>query len=364
MKEREKITFIIDHLDPLGQGVDKSSDKITFIPKTLPSESGTAVIVNKSKGVQFAQLENLKVKSPDRIHPACEHFDICSGCDYLHTSYENEQNFKIEAFQKTFAKLAVEKKFYHFADNRLEYRNRIQLHYNKKLGKLGFMKEKSKFIVEVPNCKIALAPIQNSLKALYQNSSWIKKTSKQPSDGHLELYYKDGEIRETFNSFYSDGGFTQVNQEMNDKLKSNVNKLIETHFDRAIPIFDLFSGDGNLVKDQISSYQITHFDSFPHKIPNFVHLDLFKDNDLSKIMIKPNQSVNFVIDPPRSGFKNISQWTSIFKPENIIYVSCNSSTLNRDLHSIQDDYLIKEIHLFDLFPATKHFECMAFCQKR
>lgn len=364
MKEREKITFIIEHLDPLGQGVDKSSDQITFIPKTLPGESGTAEIVNKSKGVQFAQVIEIVKRSTDRINPACEHFAICSGCDYLHTSYENEQHFKKEAFAKIFAKHSVEKTFHHFADNRLNYRNRIQLHYNKKIGKLGFMKEKSKFIIEAPNCKVALTPIQDRIKDLYQDKNWIHKTAKQPISGHVEIYMKDGQIKETFNSYYSDGGFTQVNEEMNHKLKNQVNRIIDEFFDKEVAIFDLFSGDGNVVKDQIEHYQITHFDSFPHKIPNFIHIDLFKESDFSSIPIPTNNEVNFVIDPPRSGFKNIKDWTNHFKPQNLIYVSCNPATLNRDLQSIQDDYLTEELHLFDLFPATKHFECLAFCQRR
>ena len=94
MKDREKFTFLIEHLDPLAQGVDKTSDKITFIPKTLPDEVGIAEVKSSAKGVRFAKLVELSKKSQIRIKPECPHFDSCSGCDYLHTNYENEIIFK------------------------------------------------------------------------------------------------------------------------------------------------------------------------------------------------------------------------------------------------------------------------------
>ncbi len=60
-----KIDFQIEHIDPLGQGVSKGAtadDKITFIKKTLPGESGTAEVFSEKKGVRFARL--LELKSP------------------------------------------------------------------------------------------------------------------------------------------------------------------------------------------------------------------------------------------------------------------------------------------------------------
>ncbi len=84
-----KIDFNIDHIDPLGQGVSKSNERVTFIKKTLPGERGDARLISAKKGVEFASLETLTQKSPDRITPECTHFDHCNGCDFLHTSYEN-----------------------------------------------------------------------------------------------------------------------------------------------------------------------------------------------------------------------------------------------------------------------------------
>ena len=72
--------FIIDHIDPLGQGVFKEDEKIYFIPKTLPGESGTFEVKKSSKGVHFGQLKDLSKTSPDRIQAECKFFEKCGGC--------------------------------------------------------------------------------------------------------------------------------------------------------------------------------------------------------------------------------------------------------------------------------------------
>jgi 23S rRNA (uracil1939-C5)-methyltransferase len=364
MKEHQKIRFRIEHVDPMGQGVDRHLGPITFIPKTLPQETGTARLVKQTRGVRFAHLDVLETESPERIAPACTHFSQCSGCDYLHTSYEAEQKMKTAAFETVFSKHDIDKSFFHFAKSRLSYRNRVQLHYDRRAGKLGFMQERSNRIVEVPNCLIGLPPIQAKLKALYDGSSWKTLTQGKGSKGHIELYFRDGRIQETINGPYSEGGFSQVNPAMNEILRGLVNHLVTTHFDTALPILDLFSGDGNLVKDQADSYEITHIDSFPQSIPNFLQLDLFREKDLSRLPIAARREANLVIDPPRSGFRNIRDWTGFFSVPCLVYVSCNPMTLSRDLHALSDQYAIRELHLVDLFPSTKHFECVALCQKR
>lgn len=363
MKDREKFTFLIEHLDPLAQGVDKTSDKITFIPKTLPDETGIAEVRSSVKGVRFARLVELSKTSGLRVKPECPHFDLCSGCDFLHTDYENEMVFKEQSLKKIFQRFPNAQIEIIKAPRRLEYRNRIQLHYNKKAQKLGFLESKSKRIVEVPNCKIALPEVKEQLDKLYQNQQWLKLAKKEKNNGHVEIYKQDNEVKVTWNSHYSDGGFTQVFNEMNNILKSLVSEYSKKFFEQDTTVFDLFSGNGNLVKDIENQFSIYHFDSFDHKIENFFYVDLFKENNLENYKNLIKSECNFIIDPPRSGFKNISTWLDTFKPKHFIYISCNAATLNRDLLSIADDYQVKELKLLDLFPSTKHFESFALCSK-
>ena len=71
-----------------------------------------------------------------------------------------------------------------------------------------------------------------------------------------------------------------------------------------------------------------------------------------------------IIDPPRSGLKNISSFfPEDTKVETIIYVSCNPSTLFRDIESIPY-FKLMEVHLIDLFPFTFHYETICILNKK
>ena len=64
-----------------------------------------------------------------------------------------------------------------------------------------------------------------------------------------------------------------------------------------------------------------------------------------------------VVDPPRTGLskKTIAEIIDL-SPERIVYVSCNPSTLARDIKLLSDSYSIDEVVGVDMFPRTKHVE--------
>ena len=67
-----------------------------------------------------------------------------------------------------------------------------------------------------------------------------------------------------------------------------------------------------------------------------------------------------VIDPPRKGAsEEFLHQLIAFGPARVVYVSCNPATQMRDLKTLtREDYSIEEIQPFDLFPQTKHLECV------
>lgn len=67
-----------------------------------------------------------------------------------------------------------------------------------------------------------------------------------------------------------------------------------------------------------------------------------------------------VTDPPRSGMheKVVSKLLEI-KSSKIVYVSCNVSTMARDLNMLQQNYTIEKVTTVDMFPHTSHIECVA-----
>lgn len=73
---------------------------------------------------------------------------------------------------------------------------------------------------------------------------------------------------------------------------------------------------------------------------------------------KPVDAV--VCDPPRKGLDPaIVRSFLTFRPGRIVYLSCNPTTLARDLKALRPLYAAEKITLFDLFPQTPHIETLA-----
>ena len=110
----------------------------------------------------------------------------------------------------------------------------------------------------------------------------------------------------------------------------------------------------------------------------------FKDNAAApenratnKIEIRESDSVEFlsrarqktdcvVLDPPRAGL-GVEGTAALRKvgPATIVYVSCEPSTMARDLEIlVAQGYAVSVVHLFDLFPQTFHIESMVKLVKR
>lgn len=72
-----------------------------------------------------------------------------------------------------------------------------------------------------------------------------------------------------------------------------------------------------------------------------------------------------VVDPPRKGLDLKSmEYILEFKPKKIAYVSCNPSTLARDLKLLESDYDICKITPVDMFPQTEHVECVSLLTRK
>ncbi len=73
-----------------------------------------------------------------------------------------------------------------------------------------------------------------------------------------------------------------------------------------------------------------------------------------------------VVDPPRKGCDEACLSTMLkMQPERIVYVSCDSATLARDLRILCDGgYEIKKVRAFDQFAHTMHVECTVKLQRK
>ncbi len=73
---------------------------------------------------------------------------------------------------------------------------------------------------------------------------------------------------------------------------------------------------------------------------------------------KSGEKIDVVFtDPPRKGCDQVFLDSLLeLRPKKIIYISCNPSTLARDLLTLKKDYQINKVLPVDMFPQTHHIE--------
>jgi 23S rRNA (uracil1939-C5)-methyltransferase len=96
---------------------------------------------------------------------------------------------------------------------------------------------------------------------------------------------------------------------------------------------------------------------------NFVLADA---SDFMVDLAKTSEKMDVVfVDPPRKGCdeKFLSSLMKL-SPNKIVYISCNPSTLARDLGILKEKYDIRKIQPVDMFPHTYHVETIALLHKK
>lgn len=72
-----------------------------------------------------------------------------------------------------------------------------------------------------------------------------------------------------------------------------------------------------------------------------------------------------VVDPPRKGLdERFIEATLVMQPDRMVYISCNPSTLARDLAILSEGgYQVKKAQPVDMFPQTTHIETVVLLEK-
>jgi tRNA (uracil-5-)-methyltransferase len=86
-------------------------------------------------------------------------------------------------------------------------------------------------------------------------------------------------------------------------------------------------------------------------------------NRLKHIDLKSYKFSTVFVDPPRAGVDR-ETLKLLQRFENILYISCNPETLQRDIEILGESHIVKKMAIFDQFPYTRHLEMGAILQKR
>jgi 23S rRNA (uracil1939-C5)-methyltransferase len=112
------------------------------------------------------------------------------------------------------------------------------------------------------------------------------------------------------------------------------------------------------IKDAVENAKLNNIDN-----ARFICSDASETaTKLQQEGVKPDV---IIIDPPRKGCdSNLIDTIAKFDPQRIVYVSCDSETLARDLKQFAEhNYSVKEITPVDLFSRTPHVECVALMSR-
>lgn len=165
--------------------------------------------------------------------------------------------------------------------------------------------------------------------------------------------------------------FTQVNPAINRAMiERALTLLAPTGTDR---VLDLFCGLGNFTLPLatlagevvgVEGEEALVVRGRENAQRNALNNVTFHGADLTQPMARqPWAHAGFeriLIDPPRTGALEIVQNMTVFKPQRIVYVSCNPATLARDAGELaKQGYRLKAAGVMDMFPHTTHVESIA-----
>ena len=192
----KKLEVEIINLDHFGRGIAKK-DKPIFIDNTLIGEVVEIEITKDKKKYSEGKVINCIKKSPLRVESDCPYYDKCGGCDLLHLSYEEQLKYKenkVKEIIKKFSGLECVNKI--VPSVQYNYRNKVTLHVNKKVG---YYQKKSYDIIAIDKCLIADNKINDLIKKLNNiDLNTISKIMIRASSKETMLVVDGGEIGTDF----------------------------------------------------------------------------------------------------------------------------------------------------------------------
>lgn len=165
--------------------------------------------------------------------------------------------------------------------------------------------------------------------------------------------------------------FTQVNPYINEQMVSLAVELLDPQPDDRV--LDLFCGLGNFTLPLATRvHSVVGVEGGEAMVArgkeNASHNRLnnveFHAADLTRPLEgQPWAHAGFtklLIDPPRSGALELVSKITVFKPQRIVYVSCDPATLARDAGELaKQGYRMTVAGVMDMFPHTTHVESIA-----
>jgi len=171
------------------------------------------------------------------------------------------------------------------------------------------------------------------------------------------------------------GGFTQVNPAVNMLMVSEIIREAEKLPANKRTVLDLYAGLGNIsIPLAKSGFWVTAVEQAPEGVAaarensrglsNFSMICGRSEKEAAALAKQGKEFGLLVLDPPRSGAKDMAPILGGLQAEKIIYVACHPAVLERDLPAfISLGYRLSRLTAFDMFPRTSHLEALAVLER-
>jgi 23S rRNA (uracil1939-C5)-methyltransferase len=185
-----------------GRGVARIDGKAVFVAGALPGERARIRLTKRSRSFDEAKVEELLVRSPDRVEPRCVHFGTCSGCSLQHlpaaAQIKAKQRVLADNFERI-GKVEPERWLDPLSDEAWGYRRkgRLSVKWVAKKDKVlvGFREDNPRFVADLSICHTLLPQVGERLAAL---GELVGSLEAKASIAQIEIAAGDDTVALTF----------------------------------------------------------------------------------------------------------------------------------------------------------------------
>jgi 23S rRNA (uracil1939-C5)-methyltransferase len=370
-----------------GAGVIHEPDKTVFIPGVIAGETVEYAPLSRRKSVWQGKLLRVLEASPQRIEPPCPHYRECGGCNLKHMSYEEQLRSKsgiLLANLKKIAGLVPADAPGILPSPPWRYRSKSE--FQVRAGGSGFFQKESQRVVPIGRCLLVPETVEafflaqrrvlggcvNAQLQVVGNGRELAARLLMPDGRHDWLSREHAVHFEVAGYAYriAPDNFIQANlfqlQPMLGLLEKAVAALAP---DTAA---DLFCGCGFFTLPLAA--RCRHVLALENDAQNLaalrLNLERSRAGNVRVIQVDVLQAELppaglYVVDPPRGGLSaRVIAALTRSGMETIVYFSCDSATLARDLRLFSSrGFALHDLQLLDNFPQTDHFETFAVLKK-
>jgi 23S rRNA (uracil1939-C5)-methyltransferase len=380
-----KLQLTAEKLISRGEALAHHEGKTVFIRGALPDEIVLVEITETKRDYLRGEVIDVIQTSSDRVQPPCPHYGICGGCDLQHLNTAQQARIKQEIVKENLQRIGsydVDDPDNHVtvlpaaSAQGWGYRSRVRFHVDLTTGSCGFLARKSRALVDIRHCPIlcdSLNLLLDEKRPLLLKAAAMRRSQqpKQRQRAYVEVPAFAGDngvsLSEHPVSVTIEGKTLWANADVffqnNRYLVPKMVDFVKT-YTTGTTIVDLYAGVGTFAAFiEREDYEVIAVERDPRCLSlarkHLQYTQFFSKSAEHYQRSTPERPVDTVIvDPPRTGLDRqtidtICSW----KPQRIVYVSCDSVTLARDCKVLtQQGYHIQVLQVFDLYPQTSHVE--------